>query len=290
MDDLKSQVDKSVHSLKCNTEKYKKIQQFKQRMDDIIRTTQSQIYLNFQSIMQDESNEQKSTDNISMPQTITLNLSQIDQLGDTQQLLILDKDSFENLENTQNIKMIQSNLTSTSKQKLDDTICPLMPTLQFLDKTTKRGFLGKAKVKFEEGAKIISMQKDTIIISQELYSQDNVEIRIRILSFLQGCVHFGYVEQTTCELTKNINNVGNWACLYNQCNDHPKMEKLQDFCIQIDSIIGLNLNFIEDIVSLRLFTRDGILILYQKKGSLMKQKQHIYISCLEGLVKLEVLN
>ncbi|CAD8113015.1 unnamed protein product [Paramecium sonneborni] len=296
IDDLKSQVEKSVCSLKSNSEKYKKIQQFKQKMEDLIKTTHSQIYLNFQSIMQEESNEQRSTDGKSIPQAVTLNLSQIDQsqidqLGDTKQLLIMDKDSFDNLENTQYIQSIQSNLTNTSIYGLDDTnISPLLPTLQFIDKTTKRSLLGKARVKFEEGGKIISMQKNTIIVSKELYSKDNIEIRIRILSFLSGCLHFGYVEQTTCELTKNIDNVGNWACLHNQCNDYPKLGKIQDFCLYIDSIVGLNLNFVEDIVSLRLFTRDGIIILYQKKGSLMKQKQYVYISCLEGNAKFEVLN
>lgn len=40
-----------------------------------------------------------------------------------------------------------------------------MPTLSFLDKTTKRSILGKPKVKFEEGGKIITMQKNTTIVS-----------------------------------------------------------------------------------------------------------------------------
>ncbi|CAD8193719.1 unnamed protein product [Paramecium octaurelia] len=289
MDDLKSQVEKSVHSLQGNSQKYKKIQQFKQKMQDLIKTTHSQIYLNFQSILQEDSNEQKSTDVKSMPQAITLNLSQIDQLGETQQLL-LNKDSFENIDNFPNTYAQNNNLTNSSISKFDESISPLMPTLQFLDKTTKRSLLGKPKVKFEEGGKIITMQKNTTIVSQELYSQENIEIRIRILSFLSGCLHFGYVEQTAYGLTKNVDNVGNWACLYNQCRDDSKLGKLQEFCLQIDSIVGLNLNFVDDIVSLRLFTRDAILILFQKKGSLMKQKQYIYMSCLEGQAKFEVLN
>ncbi|CAK83716.1 unnamed protein product (macronuclear) [Paramecium tetraurelia] len=279
MDDLKSQVEKSVHSLQCNSQKYKKIQQFKQRMDHLIKTTHSQIYLNFQSILYNETQEQKSTDAKSMPQAAFLNLSQIDQNVEQ-----MDKDSFEN------IHIIENNLINTS---FNDTtiISPLMPVVQFLDKTNKRSFLGKPKVKFEEGGKIVTMQKNTVIISQELYCQDNIEIRIRILSFLSGCLHFGFIERTTYELTKNIDNVGIWACLDSQSSsDHSRLGKVQEFCLQIDSIVGLNLNFVDDVVSLRLFTRDGILILFQKKGCLMKQKQYVYISCLEGQTKLEVLN
>jgi hypothetical protein len=107
----------------------------------------------------------------------------------------------------------------------EEVIKPKMPSLSFTEKKlrAKKWALFKKQVAFTEAGKNITMPSQSLIHSNLAFNSDLIEVRFRIKSIVIGCLHLGIVEASIMNIASDLESVGIWGCLYNQCHQKSRM-------------------------------------------------------------------
>ncbi|KAM3134854.1 hypothetical protein pb186bvf_013023 [Paramecium bursaria] len=270
INDMRFDVEKSVKSMKLCKSPQLKVSQIKDKIDRIIKNSQQQLLQLYDN--QYDDSEQRSTMDM--------------------QIITLEKDiqfSSKQFDNSINdsLNAIQ-NPNQTSLKQLPN-IQAFLPTFNFIDNSPKKkSWIGKQKVTSQMGGKIITLNNGLIFSNESFTSQNVIEIRIKTLNIIQNCIHFGIIEESTYNLGCDPEKVGQWGCLNGQCNS-ARMQIKQWQYPQLESIIGLQLDFINDQITILYYKTDMIHIMWQKNGELMKQKFRVFIKNI-GEFRFELIN